>query len=570
MERREHNRTAVPTVTLRVKDEEKFRSRYLRDLSMGGVFVQTKQVLPESSELQIKLFAPHAEDGVVLDGRVVRIDHQEDGSTPRGMAIQFTETEGHQRQALESLLANYGIEETSGDADETSTEAPQQPPAASSSGSAATAALEAEISALRARLSEADHRIMGLHEEIEAWESDDAEQRELVESLLAANNDLKGRQAALANTLQGLVSDNEQLKKLLESVSDEGEAARQEFWKLNADVAQMLAAEQQKSHRAQENLRELNDELNRQLNAAKAELESLRGTGDAQSALEEQIESLRSELDQQRQTLAQERTDFEVKLAETEAALAALRADAGQRPQVDASQLDRLQARFDRARRSERHLRKMLKMLSADATQPDAVVSDDELRALQDRSGMQFEFTPEDELDDSAFRSDEAALPGLDAATLEVPEEPTAETSTTQHAPPPPAPQDEGAAASGAADDDDEIDIDAENVDFDDDDDDDIDFDVEVDDSAAPPPPQMLAQPDFKAQLDGGALVAPTEALATAKIDDRNEAKLAEFLVEPLSLEAIKKKIPWRLRKRVIDDLYAFYRREYLTLTPRG
>lgn len=55
IERREFVRQRVSRVEVRVASQEAFRASYLRDLSMGGLFVRSRQPLAQGTAVMVEL-----------------------------------------------------------------------------------------------------------------------------------------------------------------------------------------------------------------------------------------------------------------------------------------------------------------------------------------------------------------------------------------------------------------------------------------------------------------------------------------------------------------------------------
>lgn len=101
-ERREFVRQRVSRVEVRVASQVAFRASYLRDLSMGGLFVRSRQPLPRGAEVVVELQV-EAQPAVRLRGEVMRQEHAPDG-TPRGFGVRFSTVDAETKQALEQIL----------------------------------------------------------------------------------------------------------------------------------------------------------------------------------------------------------------------------------------------------------------------------------------------------------------------------------------------------------------------------------------------------------------------------------------------------------------------------------
>ena len=175
IERREFVRQRVSRVEVRVASRESFRASYLRDLSMGGLFVRSRQPLAQGTlvvvELAVEDHAP-----VRLRGEVMRQEHAPDG-TAKGFGVRFSMVDVDTKQALEEILKVH--------------QQPEAPPAVDH------AELETQLSEARGTI-EAYEQTLALIREKE----DDAEQKlEAAQAecgvLVKVSHELQGRVKAL-------------------------------------------------------------------------------------------------------------------------------------------------------------------------------------------------------------------------------------------------------------------------------------------------------------------------------------------------------------------------------------
>lgn len=170
-DRRQRFRHQLPTVLLqKVESADRLRHRYLRDLSEGGMFIQTKRTEPVGNEIVVQLLPPHTDEPVFLKGAVVRVTEPAEGR-PGGMGVEFAPTDDATQAGLRELLALYGEPLPTAETPASERPRPGEDPAA-------------EVKILLQELRSADKQIIALYEEIEHLEEDDAHQRELVEKLL--------------------------------------------------------------------------------------------------------------------------------------------------------------------------------------------------------------------------------------------------------------------------------------------------------------------------------------------------------------------------------------------------
>lgn len=104
-EQRQSVRQRVSRVEVKVASQEAFRASYLRDLSTGGLFVRSRQPLPEGTSVIIEL-AVESRPPVRLRGEVVRQEHGPDG-TARGFGVRFSTVDEETRQSLESIILEH-------------------------------------------------------------------------------------------------------------------------------------------------------------------------------------------------------------------------------------------------------------------------------------------------------------------------------------------------------------------------------------------------------------------------------------------------------------------------------
>ena len=84
-ERREHPRTTLPVVRVRLAGAES-DDDFLQDVSSGGVYLRSEQSLPVGSTLELELLRPDVEP-LLLETEVLRVDVPSRGVP--GMALGF-------------------------------------------------------------------------------------------------------------------------------------------------------------------------------------------------------------------------------------------------------------------------------------------------------------------------------------------------------------------------------------------------------------------------------------------------------------------------------------------------
>ena len=80
---------------------------YSRDLSAGGIFLETEHAYPEGTRLELEFALPEIADKISLKGEVVRIERPETrqvGAVP-GMGIRFLNLEPETKSMLADFIA---------------------------------------------------------------------------------------------------------------------------------------------------------------------------------------------------------------------------------------------------------------------------------------------------------------------------------------------------------------------------------------------------------------------------------------------------------------------------------
>jgi uncharacterized protein (TIGR02266 family) len=104
-ERRRSNRVPVE-IQIQYETADGFFQDYIRNLSLGGIFIETSKPLPTNTKLKVQFSLPEISDPIVADGVVVhtlRLGQTQNPSVS-GMGIRFSELEPSSRQILESYL----------------------------------------------------------------------------------------------------------------------------------------------------------------------------------------------------------------------------------------------------------------------------------------------------------------------------------------------------------------------------------------------------------------------------------------------------------------------------------
>lgn len=279
-ERREFVRQKVSRVEVRVASQEAFRASYLRDLSMGGLFVRSRQPLPEGATVVVELVV-EAREPVKLRGEVMRQEHAPDG-TPRGFGVRFSTVDAETKLALEQILEAHQ----------------EQAPALDA------AQLETQLAEARGTIEAYEESLALLREnEAAALQKLEASQAECG-VLVSLSHELQARVQALEAERATLRADAESLSGRLAK----GDAELGALHETTAQLASELKAaraDATKSSVRDEELARLKAELQRSA-AVKAELEAevrvlkeqLEGKDDSQFRTE--LQELAAQLDDER------------------------------------------------------------------------------------------------------------------------------------------------------------------------------------------------------------------------------------------------------------------------------
>ncbi|MGC4114366.1 MAG: PilZ domain-containing protein [Myxococcales bacterium] len=323
-DKRQFPRVKDPVVVVKVATVDKFRTFYLADLSAGGIFIRCERFLPLHSELDVKFFAPGLVEPLLLHGEVVRIEGGEPGAKAErvGMGIKFKNLAPASVDALASLIAEH-------------TAAPQQPSQAP--GAPAEAMLSElatvkndlrsrgqELADLQGRLAEAQALMNEYGRECDQLKAD----REVLKSQLdaasqagsSARSQGEGERAALQDELDRARAENAELQARAAELAGQLDAFRAEYQTMETDEAATRA-------------------LAERLAREKAALEKKR---------KDEAQALAAEAAQLREQLAQAR-------AESEAG-GALVQDLQRKAEQAVEQLGHAQAQLEQERAEHAHL----------------------------------------------------------------------------------------------------------------------------------------------------------------------------------------------------------------------
>ena len=109
-ERRRARRVPVE-IQIQYETADGFFQDYMRNLSLGGIFIETPKPLPMHTKLKVQFSLPDMSAPIVADGVVVHTLRLGQPKKPSvsGMGIKFSELEPSSKEMLESYLQAQGI-----------------------------------------------------------------------------------------------------------------------------------------------------------------------------------------------------------------------------------------------------------------------------------------------------------------------------------------------------------------------------------------------------------------------------------------------------------------------------
>ena len=282
LERREHVRQKVSRVEVRVASQESFRASYLRDLSVGGLFVRSRQPLPIGAAVVIELTV-QGRDPVRLRGEVARHESSDDG-TFRGFGVRFSTVDPETKDTLERIIAENA----------------EPPPP--------TGDLAMELAEARGTI-QAYEETMALLRESETSLAQKLEEAEAERAVLSTvTTELQDKIATLELERTELRGTIEALMQRLEQTEAESRAVQDAANRLSTELkaARAVAA---KASTEKNSLAELAAQLELQTNRAadlqsglETELKELRAklAAGADGALRKELQDLSAQLDDER------------------------------------------------------------------------------------------------------------------------------------------------------------------------------------------------------------------------------------------------------------------------------
>ena len=103
---RRHARRVPIEIQIQYETADGFFQDYMRNLSLGGIFIETSEPLPVRTKLKVQFCLPEMSRPIVADGVVVHTLRVGQGRNPSvsGMGIKFSELDPSSRQMLEEYL----------------------------------------------------------------------------------------------------------------------------------------------------------------------------------------------------------------------------------------------------------------------------------------------------------------------------------------------------------------------------------------------------------------------------------------------------------------------------------
>lgn len=228
-ERREFTRQQVSRVEVRVASTEAFRASYLRDLSLGGLFVRSRKPLPVGAAVVIEL-SVEGNPPVRLRGDVARHESNEDG-TFRGFGVRLSTLDPDTITSLEQIIAEHA----------------EPPP---STGSIDTELLEARgtiqayeemMATLRESENELAVKLEEANAEREILNAVAAELTEKVATLESEHGELRSTIDSLLHQLEQREDESKSMQDVAGQMSSELKAARAVAAKASNDTQSVSA-----------------------------------------------------------------------------------------------------------------------------------------------------------------------------------------------------------------------------------------------------------------------------------------------------------------------------------------
>lgn len=109
MAKKRPERRAEPRVPLHIRiryeTADRFFEDYVRNLSSGGIFIETSRPLKVGTRLRVQFCLPRMSRDIVADGTVVRkVDVGAAGPATGGMGIQFSDLKSEDKMSLDAYV----------------------------------------------------------------------------------------------------------------------------------------------------------------------------------------------------------------------------------------------------------------------------------------------------------------------------------------------------------------------------------------------------------------------------------------------------------------------------------
>jgi type IV pilus assembly protein PilZ len=107
-ERREHKRKPVSMV-INYETLDQFFEDYVTNISLGGVFIQSKNPLPIGTRLKIKFALPELANPIETTGVVAHVVNLDDEGDMHGMGIRFADLDPESKKLIDKLVNSHYV-----------------------------------------------------------------------------------------------------------------------------------------------------------------------------------------------------------------------------------------------------------------------------------------------------------------------------------------------------------------------------------------------------------------------------------------------------------------------------
>jgi uncharacterized protein (TIGR02266 family) len=101
-DRRRSGRASL-TVRIDYSTVDEMFAEFTRDISEGGLFIETEKPHPAGTEVSMQFHLPGSDEILQTVGRVARVSNGASGSTP-GMGIEFDELTAEDRRKIDEIV----------------------------------------------------------------------------------------------------------------------------------------------------------------------------------------------------------------------------------------------------------------------------------------------------------------------------------------------------------------------------------------------------------------------------------------------------------------------------------